>query len=359
MKQSFWKTISETARRCFPISWKDTGVMVLLLLCAYAVCTLLHLFSPSFNNETMIFFLALMLIARWTEGYFYDIAGSLLSVVLVNYAFTYPYYAVDFSLTGYPLMFLVMLSISIMVGTLTSRAKQRDKMREEVIREQMYSNLLRSVSHDIRTPLTSIAGSTSAILESGDKLNEEQRKELLCDIRDEAQWLIRVVENILSITRIGGCQSKISKTPELAEEIISSAVGKLQKTYPEEEIRIELPDSVFFIEMDPILIEQVLFNLLENAVLHAKGHTWIAISLKQREADVLFTVSDNGCGISEKPKKFVIDLFDPEHARERDIKRNMGIGLSVCKSIILAHGGTVVTENLPEGGAAFSFTLPM
>lgn len=359
MKQSFWKTLSETAKKCFPISWKDTGVMLLMLLCAYGICELLHLFSPDFNNETMIFFLALMLIARWTQGYFYDIAGSVLAVICINYAFTYPYYAVNFSLTGYPLTFLIMLSISLMVGTLTSRAKQRDKMREEVAREQMYGNLLRSVSHDIRTPLTSIAGSTSAILESGDKLTKEQQSELLCDIRDEAQWLIRVVENILSITRIGGGQSRISKTPELAEEIISSAVGKLQRTYPDEEIRIELPDSVFFIEMDPILIEQVLFNLLENAVLHAKGHTWITISLKQREGDVLFTVSDNGCGVSDKPKKSVIDLFDTEHVREQDIKRNMGIGLSVCKSIIFAHGGTVVTENLPEGGAAFSFTLPV
>lgn len=356
MKTSFWTQLAETGRKYFPFSWKDTGKTLLLLGFAYGLCTLLHLFSESFYNESLIFLLALMLVARWTEGYLYNIAGSVLAVVSVNYAFTYPYYSLDFSLTGYPLVFIVMLSISLMVSTLTSRAKQRDKMREQVIREQMYSNLLRSVSHDIRTPLTSIVGSVSAVLDNSDKLSETQRTELLTDIKDEAQWLIRVVENILSITRIGGEPSKISKTPELAEEIISSAVGKLQKLHPDEEIRIQLPDSVFFIEMDPILIEQVIFNLLENAVLHAEGHTWISISMKQRENDVLFTVSDDGCGISDKPKKLV---FGAEQAREADIKRNMGIGLSVCRSIITAHGGTLESEDLPEGGASFSFTLPL
>ncbi len=359
MKGSFWNRLREYVRKYVPVSWRDTGIMILLLLCAYGICFFLDLFSPNFNNEAMVFFLALMLTARWTDGYFYDVIGSVLAVVCVNYAFTYPYYAVNFSLTGYPLMFIIMLSISLMVSALTSRAKQRDKMREEVVREQMYSNLLRSVSHDIRTPLTSIVGSTSAIIDNADKLTETQRNALLNDIKDEAQWLIRVVENILSITRIEGGQSKISKTPELAEEIISSAVGKLQKVYPEEEIRIQLPDSVFFIEMDPILIEQVVFNLLENAVLHAEGHTWISISLQKRESDVLFTISDNGCGFPDKPKKLMTDLFGADRGKEQDIKRNMGIGLSVCRSIIAAHGGMVSSSNLPDGGAAFSFTLPI
>ncbi len=329
--------------------------MFLLLFCAYCVCQLLHAWSGNFNNETMVFFLALMLIARWTEGYFYDVTGSFLSVIIVNYAFTYPYYALDFSLTGYPLTFLIMLSISLMVGGLTSRAKQRDKMHEEVVREQMYGNLLRSVSHDIRTPLTSIAGSASVLIDSREKLSRQQKDALLCDIRDEAQWLIRVVENILSITRIGGGQSKISKTPELAEEIISSAVGKIQKLYPEENILIMLPDTVFFIHMDPILIEQVIFNLLENAVLHAKGHTKICIALEKGDAEVRFTISDDGCGLGEKSILSVLEQFE----EQRDIKRNMGIGLSVCRSIVAAHGGSMETENLSGGGAAISFTLPL
>ncbi|MGN0592667.1 MAG: DUF4118 domain-containing protein [Ruminococcus sp.] len=359
MKHLSMNQLAEMRRKYFPLSWKDLGKTVLLLLCAYGTCFLLHGFSAAFSNESMIFLLALMLIARWTEGYFYDIVSSVLAVICVNFSFTYPYYVLNFSLTGYPLVFIVMLSISLMVSTLTSRAKQRDKMHEQIVREQMYNNLLRSVSHDIRTPLTSIVGSASAIIDNADKLTEQQRNALLHDMKDEAQWLIRVVENILSITRIGGCQSEIHKTPELAEEVISSAVRKLQKMYPDEEIRIQLPDSVFFIEMDPILIEQVILNLLENAVLHAEGHTWIAISLEKRETDVLLTVSDNGCGVPSKMKKSILDLSDTESANGQDIKRSMGIGLSVCKSIVLAHGGKVMKENLPQGGAAFSFTLPL
>ncbi len=357
MKNFSFKNISKMCRHLFPFYWKDMGVTIGIMLCAYCICQILRLFSESFDNQAMIFFLGLIFVARYTTGYLYDVLASVISVLCVNFAFTYPYYAFNFAITGYPLVFIIMLCISLTVSTLTSRARQRDAMREQVERERMYGNLLRSVSHDIRTPLTSIAGSAAAIIDNKDKFTDEQRDALLSDIHDEAQWLVRSVENILSITRIGEGTSRIHKSPELPEEIISSAVARLSKVYPKEKIYISLPDSVFFVPMDAVLIEQVIFNLLENAVLHADGHTIIAITLTERDGEVLFEISDDGCGLSEKSKPFFADAL--QIAGDRDAKRNMGIGLSVCRSIIKAHGGVLTAKNGESKGAVVSFTLPL
>lgn len=358
MKKERISSLRKNLSRLFPVSWKDIGITLAVMLCAYCLCWGIHWFSPSFQNEAMVFFLALVIIARSTEGYLYDIAASFMAVICVNFTFTYPYYVLDFSIAGYPLSFVIMLFISLSVSTLTSRSRQRDKMREQVARERIYSNLLRSVSHDIRTPLTSIAGSASAILDNKEKLSEKQKEALLLDIHDEAQWLVRVVENILSVTRMGGEDSHISKTPELPEEIISSAVARLGKVYPKEKISIKLPESVFFVPMDPILIEQVIFNVLENAVLHAKDRTHISITLFKKEKSVVFEIADDGCGASGKSGISFMELFDPEAAGAKNIKRNMGIGLTVCRSIILAHGGSMDVD-ISGSGTVISFSLPL
>ncbi len=357
MKDFSIKNLRKMCTHLFPLSLKDMGITLGIMVCAYCVCQLLKLFSESFDNQAMIFFLGLIFVARYTSGYFYDVLASFISVLCVNFAFTYPYYAFNFTLTGYPLVFIIMLCISLTVSTLTSRAKQRDAMREQVERERMYGNLLRSVSHDIRTPLTSIAGSAAAIIENKHRFTDEQRDALLSDIHDEAQWLVRSVENILSVTRIGEGTSKINKNPELPEEIISSAVARLSKIYPGEIIDISLPESVFFVPMDAVLIEQVVFNLLENAVLHGKGHTSIAITLIKLDNKVIFEISDDGCGLTEKSKPFFAEAL--QIAGDRDAKRNMGIGLSVCRSIIPAHGGVLTAPNGEEKGTVVSFELPI
>lgn len=163
----------------------------------------------------------------------------------------------------------------------------------------MRANLLRSVSHDIRTPLTSIVGSTSAVLENpGLSLTEQH--ELLEDVRNEAQWLIRVVENLLSITRMGDPQTHITTVPEAAEEVLGEAVQKFHRHFPSVTVSVSVPDELLIVPMDAILIEQVLSNLMENAVVHGKTTTEIQLTLRARGNDACFTVSDNGEGIPPK-----------------------------------------------------------
>ena len=346
------------AARLFPFSRRDLLVSAIILSCAFGLCNLLRLAGSSDGFASPIFVLAVLLVSRLTTGYLFGLIASLLGVVCVNFVFTYPYWAVNFTLSGYPLTFLTFLVVSVMTGTLTAQAKQRERLRAENEKEKMRANLLRSVSHDIRTPLTAILGATSAVLENPE-MSPEDRSILLEDVRDDAQWLIRVVENLLSITRIGSDQASIAKSPEAAEEVLGEAARKFRRRFPQVSVSVTAPESLLMVPMDPILIAQVLSNLLENAVLH--GGTTTAISLSvQKEGDFArFSVRDNGRGI---PERSLPTLFDGtmKHSETptSDGKRNMGLGLSVCLAIVRAHGGAMEARNL-ETGAEFSFRLPL
>ena len=346
------------AARLFPFSRRDLLVSAIILSCAFGLCNLLRLAGSSDGFASPIFVLAVLLVSRLTTGYLFGLIASLLGVVCVNFVFTYPYWAVNFTLSGYPLTFLTFLVVSVMTGTLTAQAKQRERLRAENEKEKMRANLLRSVSHDIRTPLTAILGATSAVLENPE-MSPEDRSILLEDVRDDAQWLIRVVENLLSITRIGSDQASIAKSPEAAEEVLGEAARKFRRRFPQVSVSVTAPESLLMVPMDPILIAQVLSNLLENAVPH--GGTTTAISLSvQKEGDFArFSVRDNGRGI---PESALPTLFDGtmKHSETptSDGKRNMGLGLSVCLAIVRAHGGAMEARNL-ETGAEFSFRLPL
>ena len=306
----------------------------------------------------MIFVLAVVLVARVTEGYRYGVTASFVSVICVNYVFTYPYWQLDFTIAGYPLTFFTMLSVSLIVSALTSQIKRQEQLRVETDREAMRANLLRAVSHDLRTPLTSIVGSTSAILENEDRLDPEQKRALLRSVRDEAQWLIRMVENLLSITRMGDGDARIHKELEAAEEVLSSVDGKFRQRFPGVRLELAAPREALFVPMDAILVEQVLMNLLENAVYHGASTT-IHLSVERQEETAVFTVRDNGSGIPDEvlPNIFSSALRSRTHTS--DNRRNMGIGLSVCSSIVKAHGGAMSAANVPGGGAVFCFALPV
>ena len=329
-----------------------------LLLLGCALSGALLALDHTGGFVSMIFVLVVVLVARLTDGYAYGAAASFVGVVCVNYIFTYPYWEFNFTISGYPLTFFTMLSVSLIVSALTSQIKRQEQLRVETDRETMRANLLRAVSHDLRTPLTSIVGSASAILENDALLPPQQKTALLRNVRSEAQWLIRMVENLLSITRMGDGTARLSKELEAAEEVLSSVAGKFQQRFPGIQLTLTAPREALFVPMDAILIEQVLMNLLENAAAHGQSSA-ILLSAERQSAGAVFTVRDNGLGI---PEEILPEIFSPAlpgklHAG--DDRRNMGIGLSVCSSIVKAHGGSMSACNVREGGAMFRFTLPM
>lgn len=331
----------------------------MILAGSFGLNFLLQTRFQTFTMTPMLFVLGVFLVSWRTQGYFWGIAASLLSVLAVNWAFTYPYWAFDLISPECISSAVVMLIVAIMTGALTTRLKQQEKLKADAEKERMRGNLLRAVSHDLRTPLTAIYGACCAMIESYDELDRAHHLKLLGDVRTDAQWLNRMVENLLSVTRVDADGVRLSKHSTVLEELIDTLLVKFHKHYPQQPVQVQIPEDFVSIPMDPVLIQQVLMNLLENAVFHARGmaNLWLRVTLKG--ATAVFCVEDDGCGIA--PER-LSQLFSSQlnSANTADTGRsNMGIGLSVCHTIIKAHGGEIHAANRPEGGAVFCFTLEM
>ena len=339
---------------------RNVGITTLIITACTALCAMITSLDGRNSAVQMIYVLGVLLTARLTDGFIYSLFAAIVAVVGGNFAFTYPYFELNFSITGYPLTFMTLFMVLIVVGMLTEQVKRQGRLRAEAEKEKMKANLLRSVSHDLRTPLTAIIGSSTAVLENYDMFSDDVKKDLIRQVQGDAQWLMRVVENILSITRINSRDVRIAKQEEAAEEVAAQAASKFRQRAPGLKVSVHVPDELLLVPMDAVLIEQVLLNLMDNALQHGGNAQRIDLRITRDGDDALFCVEDDGAGIDEAilPKLFE-ELFP--HAQELggDGRRNMGIGLSVCKSIVDAHGGTMRAENRPQGGARVSFTLPM
>ena len=315
-----------------------------------------------FGTKTMtpmIFVLGVFLVSWRTQGYGFGIAASLISVLAVNWAFTYPYWAFDLISPECISSAVVMLIVSTMTGALTTRLKQQEKLKAEAEKERMRGNLLRAVSHDLRTPLTAIYGSCAAMVENFDEIPRQKQLMLLRDMQADALWLNRMVENLLSVTRVDADRALLSKQSVVLEELVDTLLVKFHKHYPGQPVQVQIPAEFVSIPMDPMLIEQVLMNLLENAVFHARGMENLWLRVEIRGGSALFFVEDDGSGIPEdRMANLFTGLLDSE-APADTARSNMGIGLSVCRTIIKAHGGELKAENRPGGGAVFRFALEM
>ena len=340
--------------------WRDLGISVGILMLSFFAGLFLQQLCHSQSPVSMVFVLAVFLISLLTSGYLWGVLASLTSVLIVNYVFTFPYFAFDFLTTANLISDLVMLAVAVITGTLTTQIKQQERIKAENEKEKMRGNLLRAISHDLRTPLTTIYGSCSAIMENYDSLDREQQMTLLGRMREDADNLIRMVENLLSVTRVNGDDVRVNKTETVLEELIDAVLLKFHRRHPEQQVHVSIPEEFISIPMDAMLIEQVVINLLENTVFHAKGMTELSLEVCVRGGDAVFSVLDNGCGI---PKDRMGDLFSGQlytRSTPTDAGRNsMGIGLPVCAAIIKAHGGEIWAENRETGGACFRFRLEM
>ncbi len=340
--------------------FKSVCLTAVILAAAFFASLLFQNVFDVTEHITTIFVFAVFLISLITDGYLYGIFAAIISVLMVNYAFTFPFFKFNFTITVNLLSAIVMVIIAVLTSALTTKIKFHEAQKVEAERERMRANLLRAVSHDLRTPLTTIYGSSTTLLENADTLTTEQKTKMIGGIKEESQWLIRMVENLLSITKISGDQVKIYKTPTVMEELVDSVILKFKKRYPEQQVYINIPDDIILVPMDAILIEQVIINLLENAVQHSVGMTELTLSVYTLGKRAIFEVRDNGCGIEkEKLSRIFTGYFDENKILADGKKHNAGIGLSVCASIVKAHGGDISAENLSGGGAVFRFDLSM
>ena len=339
---------------------RDALVMLAVMTLVFALAITLQLFFAVDQLIPMLFVLGVFLVALNTKGYLWGVLASLAGVLAVNYAFMFPYYAIDLITPVNMATAVLMLIVSVTTSTLTTQISIQQELKANAERERMRANLLRAISHDLRTPLTSIYGNCSVLMENSDSIEPSARMELLDDMRKEADWLIRMVENLLAVTRIDEKRLMVSKTSIVLEELIDSVLVKFQKHYPEQSVLLQLPEDFVSIPMDPMLIEQALMNLLENAVIHAAGMKRLELSVTLEKDKACFCVADDGCGI---PKERLSNLFSGYLDRNQPLsdgrRRGMGIGLFVCAAIIRAHGSEMTVDCPAEGGSAFRFALDL
>ena len=333
---------------------------VFILAFCFGAGLLLQKISSTDSLFISIFILGAFLTSLFTEGYIYGIFFSLVGVLAVNFAFTFPYFRLNFSIPENLASAVIMMIISVATCTLTTQLKMQEAIKARGEQEKMRADLLRAVSHDLRTPLTTIFGASSTLIEHQEDLTQEQSITLLKSIREDAQWLTGMVENLLSITRLDDKNVKIIKTSIVLDEFIDSVLIKFQKRHPGQEISLSLPEEFISIPMDAMLIEQVVINILDNAVQHAKGMTQLHMRVLPTDRCAVFEIWDNGCGISPERLRHIFEGYASNDNVPPDSSRsNAGIGLSVCSAIIKAHGGEIQAENRKDGGALFRFTLDM
>jgi len=238
---------------------------------------------------------------------------------------------------------------------------KNEKAKEEAAvvaqNEKLRANLLRTISHDLRTPLTSISGNASNLLYHYKVLDDDTREQIFTDIYDESEWLIRLVENLLSVTRIENGEMQISKTPEVLDDVVDEALKHIDRNKAEHNITVTRPDDIVVAEMDAKLIIQVIINIVNNAIKYTQKGSDINIEYTATDDDVIISISDNGPGMDDNMKAHAFDMFYTGQNKVADSKKSMGLGLALCRAVIEAHGGKINIESNTPSGCIFTFNL--
>jgi len=340
-------------------------ITFLALTGATIVSYLLVFVGGHTSNVSIVYIMAVVLISRYSNGYIPGVIASFISVLCVNLVFTYPFMHLNFTMDGYPITFIALMVISSITSATTTHLKHqnkiihdREKLLMEAEKEAMRANLLRAISHDLRTPLTGIIGASSSFLENHDTMSEAEKANLVNGIREDANWLLNMVENLLTVTRIRGSKAQVTKSLEPLEEVASEAVMRFHKRFPDAGVKVSVPEELVMVPMDATLIEQVIINLLENAVYHSNSKDPVRLTISIKDGNARFDVRDHGVGIAPERLSTIFDGYTSSPNSSGDSHKGMGIGLSICKTIIAAHNGTITAGN-ESLGAVFTFTLPL
>lgn len=234
----------------------------------------------------------------------------------------------------------------------------QDRAKIQIEKERLKSTLLRSISHDLRTPLTGIAGNADFLTHNLDLVDKGTVKEMLHGICKDAEWLNSMVENLLNMTRIQEGRLDIHRKMEVVDDLITEAAGLVEKRLGDHQLETRMPQEIVLVPVDGRLFIQVLVNLIDNALHHSGDGTKITVSAKDEKETVCFLVEDNGVGIPEEKQEQIFDSFFTTAYEDGDKKRGVGLGLAICKAIVEAHSGQIGVYNRKRGGAAFRIDMP-
>ena len=343
--------------------FSNTVISFFMLLLATFAGYIFKKMGSSDSTVIMAYILGVLLTAVFTTNQAYSMIISVISVITFNFLFIEPIYSLKAQANEYPVTFLVMLIVAFITSSLAAQLKVQSRLSAEAgslaQKEKLRADLLRAISHDLRTPLTSISGNASNLLTNEKLFDENERKQLYKDIYDDSLWLIDLVENLLSITRIEDGKMDINISPQLVEEIIDEAMTFLNRNKGTHNISVSYSQDMILAKADPRLIIQVITNIVGNAVKYTPDGTDILIHAQKQGGEVCISVADSGNGIPDEMKERVFEMFYSGNKNTTDSKRSLGLGLALCKTIVEAHSGKIwVEDNIPKG-SVFKFTLPV
>jgi two-component system sensor histidine kinase KdpD len=325
------------------------GALAAVAACTAACFAMAPFLAPT--NLVMVYLLGTLIVAsRGHRGP--AILASTLGVLCFDFFFVPPRYSFSVTDTQYVFTFVVMFIVAIVISHLTLRVHNETRQAEK---ERLRSSLLSSVSHDLRTPLAAIIGSASSLLQSPSAPRDHESRELLENIQSEGERLSRLVHNLIETTRLESGVVRLRKEACSLEELVGSALGRLDKLLSGRKVAVDLPHDLPLIELDGVLIEQVFINLLENAARHTPAKTPIELSAKVEKGLLRVDVADRGPGLARDVLEQVFEKF--YHAKSSSA--GAGLGLAICRAVINVHGGRIWADNRKDGGAVFSFTLPI
>jgi two-component system sensor histidine kinase KdpD len=321
-------------------------------------------FEHRLRDIVMVFLLGVVLTAV-RFGYAASILATLLSVVALDFFFTQPYFS--FVVADRQLLFTIVIMgfVALVISNQTERLRRtaraaRERAAEaqraqlEVEKERLRNTLLSSVSHDLRTPLAVVKGAATALLDGEHSLPPERRRGYLVTISQEASRLNRLVKNLVDMTSLEAGAVRVRKEWQPLEEIVGVSLNRLDDQLEQRKVDVRIASDASLVPLDATLMDQVFSNLVENAVKYTPVDARIQITARAVPSAVEITVADNGPGVPHGQEERVFDKF--YRAGARGI--GMGVGLTICRGILTAHGGRIWCENLPEGGASFRFVLP-
>jgi two-component system, OmpR family, sensor histidine kinase KdpD len=335
--------------------------VVVVLVATAAAWTLLG--RQVLADVVMVYLLGTVLISM-RYGYGPSVAAAGLSVLGFNFFFIPPYYTFAVADLRHLVTFGVMFLVAVVISGLTKRARdEADTARRfaeeahraqlQVESEQLRNALLSSVSHDLRTPLAVVTGAATTLLD--EDVSAPVRREMTETIVQEAERLNRLVQNLLDMTRVEAGTLRVKREWHALEEVVGTALGRVEKLAVGRELAAHLPHELTLVPLDSILIEQVLVNLLENAIKYTPPGSTIEVNATVEGGTVQLEVADRGPGIAPGEEEQVFEKFH----RGRVDPRGAGLGLAICKGIVTAHDGRIWVEPREGGGASFRFTLPI
>ncbi len=350
-------------RSVLKTSVRDLVITVFIMISATVIGMLFGKLGFTEANIVTVYILGVLLTGMFTNGYLCSVISSLGGVLLFNFFFTEPRLTFHAYEQGYPVTFVIMLTAALITGTLTNKVKKHAEESAQaaimVQKEQLRANLLRMISHDLRTPLTSISGNANNLIYNYRQIDDEMLKQMFEDIYDDSQWLINLVENLLSVTRIEDGRLNFNMTTEIMDEVVEEALNHINRKANEHSISVIYKDEFLLAHIDAKLIVQVIINIVDNAVKYTPKDSHIDIVVSKVNDMISVSIKDDGPGISDELKTKVFEMFYTGDNKIVDSRRSLGLGLALCKTIVTAHGGTIeLTDNSPHG-CVFTFTLPM